>query len=68
MKRGRKRGSSNIKTWEIVGYRQSSNPFKKTINKLLEVSARTQEEADKQGRNYAKMMGVEFSHSYEKSN
>lgn len=67
MKRGRKKGQTNIKTWVVAGYRQSQS-LQKTINKLLEVSARTQEEADQQGRNYAKMMGVEFSHSYEKSN
>ena len=63
-KTGRKRGSSNLKTWQCVGYRTQG--LKKVIQVLVEVDARSEDEASRAGRNYAKMMGVQFSHSIEK--
>lgn len=56
-----------IKTWEIIGYRQIQKPFKKVISKLMEIDARTEEEAIKVGQNYAKMMGVFYSHTIQKN-
>jgi len=56
-----------LKKWEIIGYRQIQKPFKKVISKLLEVEARTETEAEKAGKNYAKMMGVNFSHTIQKN-
>lgn len=55
-----------LKKWEIIGYRQIQKPFKKVISSLLEVEARTEGEAIKAGQNYAKMMGVSYSHVIQK--
>jgi hypothetical protein len=55
-----------LKKWEIIGYRQIQKPFKKVISSLLEVEARTEAEAEKAGKNYAKMMGVGYSHAIQK--
>lgn len=56
-----------IKTWEIIGYRQIQKPFKKVISKLMEIESRTEAEAVKAGQNYAKMMGVNYSHTIQKN-
>lgn len=56
-----------IKTWEIIGYRQIQKPFKKVISKLIEIESRTEAEAVKAGQNYAKMMGVNYSHTIQKN-
>ena len=56
-----------LKKWEIIGYRQIQKPFKKVISSLLEVEARTEAEAEKAGKNYAKMMGVSYSHAIQKN-
>jgi hypothetical protein len=56
-----------LKKWEIIGYRQMQKPFKKVISSLLEVEARTEAEAEKAGKNYAKMMGVNYSHTIQKN-
>lgn len=37
-------------------------PYKKVIQKIMEVEQRDIESAEKIGINYAKMMGCEFSH------
>lgn len=56
-----------LKTWEIIGYRQIQKPFKKVISKLMEIESRTEAEAVKAGQNYAKMMGVNYSHTIQKN-
>jgi hypothetical protein len=56
-----------LKTWEIIGYRQVQKPFKKVISKLMEIETRTEAEAEKAGQNYAKMMGVFYSHTIQKN-
>ena len=56
-----------IKTWEIIGYRQIQKPFKKVVSKLMEIEARTEQEAVTAGQNYAKMMGVFYSHTIQKN-
>ena len=40
-------------------------PYKKVVQKILEVEQRDSESAEKLGMNYAKMMGCEFSHVIE---
>lgn len=45
-----------------MGYGRLKNPRIKKIKVLLEVQKRNEDEAIRQGKNYAKMMGYEFSH------
>ena len=51
-----------LKKFEIMGYGRPKNPRIKEIKVLLEVQKRNEDEAIRQGKNYAKMMGYEFSH------
>jgi hypothetical protein len=51
-----------LKKFEIMGYGRLKNPRIKKIKVLLEVQKRNEDEAIRQGKNYAKMMGYEFSH------
>lgn len=54
-----------MKTYQIIGIRQMQKPYRKVVQKILEVDQRDSESAEKLGINYAKMMGCEFSHVIE---
>ena len=58
--------SKQFKKYEIIGKRVMLRPYRKVEAKLLEVEKRNKEDAIQQGKNYAKMMGCEFSHVIEK--
>jgi hypothetical protein len=59
---------NRLKKFEIMGYGRIKNPRIKKIKVLLEVQKRTEDEAIRQGKNYAKMMGYEFSHVVDRGN
>jgi len=58
--------TKQLKRYDIIGLRVMHKPYRKVVAKLLEVEKRNKEEAIQQGKNYAKMMGCEFSHVIEK--
>lgn len=55
-----------LKKYQIIGYGSSKNPRIKKLKVLVEVQKRNEDEAIRQGKNYAKMMGYEFSHVVDK--
>ena len=60
-----KNRQKKMKKYQIIGIRQVYKPYKKVVQKILEVEQRDSESAEKLGMNYAKMMGCEFSHVIE---
>lgn len=54
-----------LKTFQILGYRVNVKPHHRVLSKILTVEAREKTEAEKQGKNYAKMMGIDFAHVIE---
>jgi len=66
MKRRPYKTQKKIKIFEIIGFRPNRNPLMRVEQKLLEVEARSEDDAKKTGINYAKMMGVEYSHTKQK--
>lgn len=60
---GRTKKENEMRTFEVFGNRVNKGSFRPVLEKILEVDARNIKDAEKQGLNYGKMMGVRFSHA-----